>query len=261
MITGSKRTKGSTRVIFLSDTHCGSMQGLTAPKWATTETQKDLWNMYTGWIKQYKPFDIVICVGDMLDGKSVKDGGIGLISSDRIVQIEMAEVALRALKCPEIHIIGGTDYHVNGSGSEDWELILAKQLNATYADQGFFDIHGCQINARHKVGGGGLPHTKYTPLAKEVESNLQWAMSGEQVLSDLLVRGHVHKYSQISNGHTVAFTLPAMQSAGSRYGTKQCSGLVDWGMLVVDISGKKEFEWKVLLADSSLQQAAPSRLR
>lgn len=261
MITGSKRMKGSTRVLFLSDAHCGSLQGLTTPKWQTDDVQKELWSTYTGWVKKYKPFDIVICAGDMLDGKATKDSGIGLISSDRIVQIEIAEEALRALKCSEIHIVGGTDYHVNGAGSEDWELLLAKQLKASYADHGFYDVSGCQINVRHKVGGGGLPHTKYTPLAKELESNKQWALSGEQTLSDILVRGHVHKYAQICSGKSTAFTLPALQAQGSRYGIKQCSGLVDWGMLVVDIASKTEFEWKVLLADSSLQQSCPSRLR
>lgn len=247
------KVKGSKRVLLMSDLHCGSEVGLTPVKWQQNEHQARMYTQYLEWLKEWKKFDIVLIAGDCVDGKAKKDGSIGLISADRAVQVDMASECIRATGCSNVVIASGTPYHVSSDG-EDWEKILADKIGAQFTDHGFYSINGVNFNIKHKISSGGMPHTKYAPLGKEIEANKNWFMQGVETLSNVIVRGHTHQFAQVDSGTCLGFVLPALQGLGSKFGRTQCSGVVHYGLVVMDVASPTDIQWKVMLSDGGLQK-------
>ena len=236
------------RVLVISDLHCGAHTGLTPFPWQTTQKQADAYNMYYQWVTNNGPYDHVIVNGDAIDGTDSKGGGVEAITTDRIEQCKIAEVAIREAGCKSIHIIAGTPYHVGNA--EDFESVLAVNLGATFKGHGFYNIEGIEFNIKHKVGTSSLPHLKLAPLAKEILQNKMWYLEGVEPKADVLIRSHTHSYSQVDSQGCIAFVTPALQSMGNRYGSRQCTGVVNFGLIIIDVH-QEGIQWKVCLDHGS----------
>jgi hypothetical protein len=202
--------------------------------------------MYYQWIGAYAPFDHVIVNGDAIDGTDRKGGGVEAITTDRLEQCRIAETCIRVAECKSVHIVAGTPYHVGNA--EDFEAVLAGNLGATFHGHGFYNIEGIEFNVKHKVGTSSLPHLKLTPLAKEILQNRMWYLEGVEPKADVLIRSHTHSYSQVDTQGCIAFVTPALQSMGNRYGSRQCTGVVNFGLLVIDVC-QEGIQWKLLQAN------------
>jgi len=232
------------RILVISDLHCGSLVGLTPPsdqsskdtKWG--KTQRTCWDFYKKQVNLFKPYDVVIVNGDAVHGDAKKDGGTMLITTDRVEQAEMAAKCIIEPDCNVVRLTYGTPFHTGNQ--EDFEGIIAMSLRATGMDakicsHGFYSIGGKNFNVKHKVASSGVSYGRLTPVAKEINWNRAWAARGEEAKADVLIRSHVHYFGEVKLDGCVGITTPSLQGLGDKYGSRQCSGTVDFGIVVIDI--------------------------
>lgn len=261
------------RVLFISDTHCGSRVGLTPPEWQYktenlgdayskfAKVQIELWNFYAKAITDLQPIDILIHCGDAIDGKGERSGSSECITADRTEQTEMAAACINYAKANKVVLHYGTPYHVGTD--EDWEKVLADKITAETFIEGhsFPLINGVQFDIKHKIGSSGIPHGRFSAIARDKLWNTVWHSRAEQQpKAGVLIRGHVHYYAMCEQMGWRAFTMPALQGYGSKYGTRQCSGTVDIGMIVADITDNGSIEWNRIDALLPQQTVQPLTL-
>jgi hypothetical protein len=203
-----------------------------------------MWRIYTEIVDRHKPIDILLCNGDMVDGKGTRSGGTEQITSDRDKQVQIAKGCIDYVESPVVCMTFGTSYHT-GSDGEDWEAVLAREVKAAKIEShAFYDINGVIIDMKHKVGSSSIPHGRLTALAGQVLWNEIWAIvDKQQPLAKILIRSHDHYYEQIDHMGCIAFITPSLQGMGSKFGARECSGIVDFGMIFFDIYEDGTFTW------------------
>lgn len=245
MATGRK----GRRVVFTADKHCGHRAGLTPPDWWQPtrgrfakwgKIQRELWHEYERLIEEVGPVDLVVDVGDLIDGRGEKSGSTELITADRMSQCEMAIATLEAWKSPMYIIVRGTPYHTGEL--EDFEDEIAKAVNGQIADHAFLDVEGVIIDVKHSVGRSSVPHGRGTALAREWLWNVLAAEREEQPRADVIVRAHVHYHIAIAGADWMAMILPGLQAAATKLG-RRMSGTVDWGIVTLDAKEGK-YTWE-----------------
>ena len=255
------------RIIAAGDPHCGHRTGLTPPKWQSqlrgrkyNLVTKECWEFYQSTIESLKPIDVFVCNGDGIDGKGGRSGGTELIQPDRKEQVQMAVECIEIAEAPNVVMTYGTPYHTGNE--DDWEGMIASRLkdrgfNATISGQEWIEVNGTTFDIKHKVGASGIPHGRSTPQKKEQLWNLIWADIGEQPRANIFLRSHVHYFDFSGTSTYLAMTLPALQGQGTKFGARQCSGVVDFGLVWFDCydDGSYSWSWKVLRAESQKQEA------
>lgn len=247
------------RGLVISDTHCGHLIGLTPPSWQIRETdasprrrkfsglQAAMWSTYCQLLEASAPYDFVIDVGDMIEGKGDRSGGTELITADREEQCAIAtECRLPIHQHLNLGAkwvgVYGTPYHA-GSG-EDWENMVADKMGYTkIGGHEWIDVNGCIIDIKHKVGASVIPHGRYTAVARERLWNVLWNERGQAPKANIIIRGHVHYATYCGEPGWVAMTMPALQGMGSKYGVRQCVGTVHWGITVLEIDDDGVFDF------------------
>jgi hypothetical protein len=213
-------------------------------KWG--KVQRELWYKRLELLEKIGPVDAWAGNGDHFDGRGEKSGGTELLAdSSWLNQIANAEECIRAVQftgTPKRVMSRGTPYHVGWDA--DYEDMLAANLGATIKDHPFFTFGGVTFDMKHKVGSSSIPHGRGTPISRERLWNLLWAEMGEQPKAQVVIRSHVHYFSFVGGNGWLGMTTPALQAAGTKYGGRQCSGTVDWGVTVFECEGG-EFDWHV----------------
>ena len=243
------------RVFVGSDSHCGHRAGLTPPQFQVSggfgkweALQAELWEFYMEKLYKWKPFDIAILNGDLTEGKGQRSGGSELITADRFKQAEIAYQAFREIRAKKYRLVAGTPYH---SGmEEDFEIKVCDEFIKNCCDcefngHGFYEINGRNFDVKHKIASG-MHHTRATPLLKEIDANMFWADDDIEPRADIVIRSHVHKSLQTYQDGRYGFITPALTGLGDKYGSRQCSNVVEFGFLVIDVPDKREedIRWK-----------------
>ena len=248
-----KRGPGYRRVLLTSDWHCGHQVGLSPPRLHApiipgyrnekyAHVRKEVWTYFDGIMELIRPIDIMIVVGDALEGKGERSGGTELVTADRKIQCQIAVEVVQFINADKVRFVYGTPGHTGTE--EDWEDIIAEAVGAPIGSHEWYNINGKVLDCKHKISSSQIPYGNLTPLAREIAWNRVWAARGGQRLADVLVRGHAHRYAQIDHDNCLGFVLPALQGFGSKYGSRQCSGTVDIGVVVLDIYDDGEIKWK-----------------
>lgn len=241
--------KKSKRLVVVSDFHCGHEIGLTPPRWSpeyqadhSSEYRAYMWSKYIEALEGFKPIDILVANGDLIDGRGEKSGSLEVIVLDRMKQSEMAAEAIRVAKAKKVFISRGTDYHVGND--ESWEDLIGERVGAERVGDVFnLDVLGLMFNFRHHIGGSQTPIGRTTPLAREAAWNALWNVRQGFPLAHVIVRSHVHYHSYAGGPGWVAMTTPGLQGYGTRYGERRLSGLIDFGVVAFDVTSKEEFSW------------------
>jgi hypothetical protein len=152
----------------------------------------------------------------LIEGKGQKSGGTELITSDRLIQCEMATKALETIDALKYIFVHGTPYHTGNE--EDFESIIAEKFGADIGGHEWIEVNGKIFDVKHKIGSSGIPHGRYTALAKEKLWNLYWNEIKGAPKSDIFIRAHVHYFNYIGNDTFFGVILPALQTFGSKYG-------------------------------------------
>jgi len=264
------------RIIVIGDIHAGHVAALTPPAWqqktvaAEIHTkhnkfatlQRELWKHWQALLKKWGPFDLGISMGDSIDGTGARSGGTELLTTDRDAQCDIAatihnHVRLHAKRGFGWYGVYGTGYHT-GSDGEDWENVVAERSGfEKIGSHEWLDVNGCIIDIKHHVGGSGVPHGRHTAVAREKLWNVLWAERGLVPTASVVLRGHVHYHGYCGAPGWVAMTTPALQGMGSKYGARRCSGLVDWGIVVIDVAPDGTVDWH---ADTVTVEAQKARV-
>lgn len=249
----TKRT--GCRVACIGDLHCGHGAGLTPPDWqsgawagarkarAVQAAQAALWDEYARLAKEASA-DVLIVAGDAIDGPGKQTGEH--ITRDVVEQAAMAAECIQAWRGATVFMAYGTPFHVSADGS-DIERVVADLVKAReIGGHLYLDINGVMFDVKHKVGSSSVPHGRHTALARERLWQQLWSEYGEPRgrCGDVLIRGHVHYHSVAGGANWCAMTLPALQGLGSKYGVRECSGVVDWGLVIFDVDSDGRFAWR-----------------
>ena len=245
--------KEHVRVLIISDTHCGHVTGLTPPEYQQvkkefSQFQKDGWLWYYNMLNRLKPIDVLICNGDLIDGRQERSGGSELITGNRVEQCDMAIECIRNVGAKKTYIVRGTPYHTGKL--EDWEDIIAKNTNACdIGNRLKININGCIIDTRHKVGRSTIPHGRFTQMAKAAMWDDLQTIGKSDYRSNIIIRSHVHYH--VFGGHSnnrIFMTTPALQGR-TNYGDKECEGSIDYGFVKIDIDNNGLVDnWKCYTA-------------
>lgn len=250
------------RVAVIADLHCGHRAGLTPKAHHRPHSddkfhklQVELWGLYTSKIDSIKPIDILLVNADCIDGRGEKSGSRELIAVDRREQVKMAVEAIEYTEAQNIVMTYGTGYHVGNV--EDWEDLIADEVGADkIGGHEFIDVNGLIFDMKHKIGSSTIPHGRHTPIAKEKLWNIMWAEKENQPSSDVIIRSHVHYFDYCGDARWLGMTTPALQGLGTIYGTRQCSGTVDWGFVWFDVLSKDNYTWKAEVVEVASQRVS-----
>lgn len=261
----SKRKK---RVLIISDLHCGHRVGLTPttylppPEAVGIKYHKilvDLWAEYKKIIKKLKPIDILIVIGDCIDGRGVKSKSTELIAADRKVQANMAAYCINHIEAKSIVMTRGTPYHV-GDG-HDYEDDIKEHVNAKkIGDHEWVEVNGVIFDCKHHIGNSSVPYGQQTQIAKDQLWNFIWSEYEEQPKSDIVVRSHVHQFNFVGGPDWLGITTPSLQGAGSKFGAQRMSKIVHWGVVWFDVEANGGYSWDRYVARVVSQRAKVLKL-
>ena len=262
------------RILILSDFHCGHLVGLTPPAWWLAEkndddsrtkrqkyatVQRACWDFYKREVLKHGPYDVLFLNGDMIDGSGYRSGGTEQTTTDRQEQAEMAVVAARVGISRKTKVVCtyGTASHTGDA--EDFENQVAADLNAKIGSHEWVDVEGVVFDLKHHCGSSSVPHGRHTAVAKEHLWNQLWAEAELAPKADVIIRSHVHYHSYAGGPDWLAMTTPALQGHGSKYGSRRCNGLVDFGITVFEVN-KGGYQWHTSVAKIQAQQAQATKL-
>jgi hypothetical protein len=234
--------------IALGDLHCGSLLGLTHPEYQIgmvssgnrqrkkyARVQRELWNFYSKTLEDIGMVDFAIVNGDLIDGDGSRLNGIEQITTDRLVQADMAVAALSIIKTPLFALTRGTPYHVGYD--EEFEDPVKEKLvnlgyNATIGNHEWLNIGGAIFDVKHFVHSSTSPLGRNAAVERDALWNILWYVAEEQPKADVVLRSHAHyfKYSGGGDG-PLMMVLPSLQAMGTRFGSKICSGRVHIGLV------------------------------
>jgi len=202
-----------------------------------TAIQKKVWDFFDTEISELrkeKPIDILVNNGDFLDGLGWRSGATELLTTDRNIQIAMCKQIVETVGANTNIIVAGTGYHTGEE--EDWEQTLATNLNCKFENHAWLDINGKIFDLKHHCGSSGIPHGRYTPIAKDALWARLWG-DAELIPKPVnyVIRSHVHYFSLIDDGSMIAMTTPCLQGFGSKFGARRCSGIPRMGFISFDI--------------------------
>jgi len=234
------------RILVMSDGHAGHRAGLTPPKWwgnltydKWADLRSELWTKWAAKIDSLKPIDFLFYVGDAVDGAGTSSGGSELITPDLHDQVEMAVETVRYVDADQIVMVYGTPYHTGII--TDFERDIAKEVKAvSISSQEWPQINGVTFDLKHKIANTSIPHGKGAALSKEWLWNLvHKECDNAQPNVDIFIRGHVHYFFHVEDVNWQGFILPGMQGLGSKYGSRQVSGIVHFGFIWFDIEDRE----------------------
>jgi len=250
------------RTMVVADSHCGHVAGLTPPKWHQRFSefypqQVEMWDWYSSKCKELKP-DTVLALGDLIDGKGKLSGGTEQITTSIKEQLKMAECCIQEADANEVIGVYGTPYHVGMD--EDYESFI-KNVKMTGHD--FPLVHGIQFDIKHKIGVSSIPHGRYTALAKSRMWNQLWNDIEGQPKADIVIRAHTHYFEYCGNNRYLAMICPALSGWGSKFGVRQCEGIVNTGLIWFDIydgTDLSNLQWRFDVPSLETQKVLPYRI-
>jgi len=225
------------KILVISDLHCGHYSGLTPPDWWSRkqDIQKECWEFYVNTTEKIGYIDALVLNGDGIEGKGSRSGGSELLTADLFEQSKMAEHCIKQVKFGKLFMTYGTPYHTSDGGT-DFELGIANRFNGIIKDHLWLDVNGCIFDFKHKIAGSSVLQSRVGALIKEYIWNLEWHNIDGAPKSDVFIRSHVHYHMSVKDPNTfLGMTTPALQAPDTKFGGRQCSGTVHFGMILFEI--------------------------
>ena len=197
--------------------------------------EKECWEFYATTIESIGHVDVVVLNGDAIDGKGTRSGGSELITNDLFQQVKIAKKCIEEISYDKFYMTYGTPYHVSSEGN-DFEINLAESLNGVVKDHLWLDVNGCVFDIKHKIGGSSILASRVGALVKEYQWNNEWYKINGAPKANIFIRSHVHYHMSVCDPSIfLGMTTPALQAADTKFGGRQCSGTVHFGMILFEV--------------------------
>lgn len=233
------------KILVFSDTHCGSVFGLTAPPYQKGirelgKLQSDFFDAVIRIArKEIGKVDYAFFLGDAIEGLQKKSGGAHLITNDINEQAEIAVTTinhvLASVGYPKVYAVYGTPYHTVLEGGAEMEKIVYDRISnmKEYGDELNLNVNGLIFNLSHAVSSSQSPYGKHTALAKGIVMNTLMSAMDIAQDADMIVHGHVH-YCVLAGypaSGKSAITCPCLKLWGeSNWRSRQ--KIIDIGLLL-----------------------------
>jgi len=248
------------RILILADLHSGHKYGLAHLDDCCNSIQRNAWQFVEEGLRRFGPFHVIVVNGDAIDGNGNKNGGVELMTTDRLEQVEIAERALRQIarvsksSAPLYYFTKGTPYHTGKE--EDFETVLAQRFQTpknqfNIKTHYLLDVDGVVFDFKHKIGRSELPHGRATAVLREALMSVVKQRYDQREAANVIVRSHVHYHMYTEDREIVAFTTPVLQ-VNSAYGQRECSGLTDFGFVVVEVENQQVVRFIRWISNSPL---------
>lgn len=240
------------RLLIISDTHCGHAAGLTPPDFDTRppegfgsksyslwQDRRHAWRWYSKLCAELKP-DALLVNGDAIDGDGKRTKRVEYVTLDIQTQCDMAEACIKETGAPRIFMSYGSPYHVGVTQNE--ENRIARAVDAEEIGyKGWIHLGGKKkISYRHHIGRSTIPHGRATSIFKSAYWDKIWAIRKEYPDVELVIRSHVHYYIEAYDSLLGCIITPALQGYGSGYGAGLVDGVVDFGIVWIDVNEKAD---------------------
>lgn len=171
-------------------------------------------------VKNCPKLDLLVLMGDLIDGKNYKSSGVGAFSTDLGEQADMAARVLEPLaaKAKKTIRLWGTPYH------ESFDNVLAivdKALGVSTVQQ-VIDVdmgRGNVLNIAHHPAGGAALY-QGTVADREALWSAIAAQDNKVPKARWLVRAHKHNFFHIETANRDMLITPCWQLA-TAYAVKQ----------------------------------------
>jgi hypothetical protein len=177
-----------------------------------------------------KPIDKLYYLGDGLDGTGHRSGGTELIWRDMKVQVRICIEALEIVEAKDMTMVYGTPYHTGQA--EDFEMDIAQHFKCKIGGHEWEEINGCMFDLKHKQSNCKNPATS---IWNEMVDQREWAGLEEQPKADVLIRAHNHRFCILKLEGCTGISIPALQAYGTKFGARQCSRKVQFGLVALDV--------------------------
>lgn len=258
------------RVVIIADMHCGHKVGLTPPKYQPSPREEktlrdhfhnkfarirqECWDFYAKTIDSLKPIDVLIVNADCIDGRGEKSGGTELLTADIDEQCDIAIECIRYAEAKNVIMTYGTPYHVGEL--EDHENKIAEAVGAKIGAHEWVSVNGVIFDVKHKVGNSIIPHGRATAALREALWSIIWKEAQMIPGANIIIRSHVHFAVDVRiSGLPHTIVTPALQAMGTKYGSRQCSGLVDFGLVVFDVYDNGYYSHRIFTPPIQSQKA------
>ena len=242
-------------ILVEADYHCGSRVGLTPKEYRSLEwrdeenlelrnfyiMQKEIYEWRKKILKEIGKVDIHFILGDCIDGRGEKSGGSEILRPVE-TQVIMATECIQEVGADKIYMVRGTPYHT-GKNS-DKEDGIARNVKAEIGNHLFVDVNGLIFDLKHKIGGSGSPVGRSTAMERAHVDNVLWHNDTNKIQpkSDILLRAHCHFYRSVEATHWRVIRCPPTSGMGSKFGEKECSAIVEIGMIIIKVNDKGGYE-------------------
>jgi len=168
-------------------------------------------------------------VGDGVEGKNRKKGGIGTWTTDMMEQADHAEELIRMWKARYVYIVRGSGYHVDADGLPVEEY-MARRLGAEeYPNQEhiprekrqrsgwhwYLRFHDVTFHVSHRISVSRVFHYMSTPTARQMlqaklNDQLRHGLAKHRVR--VVLRAHAHYFNTVGYSGSDGFVLPCWKA-------------------------------------------------
>jgi hypothetical protein len=223
----NKRSKFE-KIGFIGDIHCGSYEGLwpkdlVPSKHNRYTSTRYLNECFDHLVNSWPDLDLLVLMGDLVDGQQHKSQGTGLYTTDLSEQTEGAIEVIRPLakKAKAIIRVWGTPYHEGFQGTlkrfdKEFDVKVVKQvLNIRLRPDSVLNVaHHPSGNSAFYRGTQLDREAVWAAVAmqeRKIPQNIRW-----------IVRAHMHFYGyQETNSRAVAvvpcFQMPTAHAIKTNY--------------------------------------------
>lgn len=225
-----KKTRQPSRFVFegpialVGDTHCGSTSALWPQSWLPGDVPygslRYVERCFAQLVDEWPEIDLLILMGDLIEGKAPKSKGTGIFTSYLRKQVEGAVeiLAPMAKKARTIVRVAGTPYH---DEHDDPLAFLDSELGVVETRQVFnlrIETPGAELgesgvlNVAHHPPGGGVLY-EGTKLTRQILWNIIAAARGKIPGARWISRAHLHTSAEMTKFDITAMLNPCWKLA------------------------------------------------
>lgn len=229
-----------TKYLFIGDTHVGSLYGVMPPKFQQynyNSVQKKIFSEWKKMCHDVGKVDVLVLMGDMVDGTGKNSKGKDMWTTDIDKQIECAKELVDMIEYDKSAIVYGSPYHVEENLNAD--QMFAKKINATWHDNELVlkpKNDSGLIHIAHNISPSSSAFQYRTSgIAKE----LMMAVIHENVLGKIkaIVRAHAHFYVHVEFSSNMGWVNPCWETR-TPYMIRKGLGLIPkLGYVVLEVEG------------------------